>query len=107
MDTGADGSALGIIKHVDDAPLSNKELNALDRGTELINKVDIDLTRVRSTTSTSQVLSPFEPGYKKIFRNVLQWVVANPVATAIVGIGGVSVVAIWYTLQNWLRVILS
>ena len=95
LDEGSRINANNLIDTVDNLPLSNLELNALDRGANLVNKIDGSLIRSKSIEKISDVLSGFSNKLKNVFHGALDWTKENPKQAF-----GIGVLTIWFMVDN-------
>ncbi|TFH42408.1 MAG: hypothetical protein E4G94_06335, partial [ANME-2 cluster archaeon] len=95
MEAGNDLFARAILDLVEMAPLSVKELNALQRGSRLIENIDAQLIRAGSVEKLKTILINFADKYKMVALRAMDWARHNPKVTVTVGI-----LAIWFMIDN-------
>ena len=88
-------NAKNMLKVVDDAPLSENDLHALQRASKFVEALDPKLAKSGSVESIKTILRNFSDKFKNIFHHALDFARDNP-KTAI----GIGVLTIWFMVDN-------
>lgn len=88
-------NAKNLLKQVDDAPLSENDIHALQRASKFVESLDPKLIKAGSIESIKTVLKGFSTKFKNIFLHALDFARDNP-KTAI----GIGVLTIWFMVDN-------